>query len=147
MKKLIYLVALLTSLSAAATPPGISEKVLKAFNETFSEAKDVTWKEFANSCEANFKMSEVVVRVTYDNEGDLLQTVRYYREKTLPPNILAKLKKRYEGKEITGVTETTSETEVTYDIVLRDETNWYMVKSDPYANLQQTNKFQRAKEE
>ncbi len=50
MKKVLYLVVLLISLSAtAATPPEISEKVIKAFKETFTEAEDVSWREMENS--------------------------------------------------------------------------------------------------
>lgn len=145
MKKLIYLAVMLISLSAtAATPPEISEKVLKAFKQTFTDAENVTWKELDNSCQANFKLSEIQVRAMYDNEGNLLETVRYYGERNLPPNILARLKKKYMGKEIFGVTEVSSDTEVYYHISLKDEKNWYTVKSDPYANLQQTDKFKRA---
>jgi hypothetical protein len=145
MKKLIYLAVLLTGLSAsAATPPEISAKVLKAFKETFVNAENVTWKEMDNSCQANFKLSEIQVRAVYDNDGNLLETVRYYGEQTLPPNILAKLKKRYAGKEVFGVTEISSENEVSYHITLKDEKHWYTIKSDPYANFQQTDKFKRA---
>ncbi|HEX7846149.1 MAG TPA: hypothetical protein VF476_10150 [Chitinophagaceae bacterium] len=145
MKKILYLAVLLTGLSAtAATPPEISEKVLKAFKETFSTAEDVTWKEMDKSCQANFKINKITVRAMYDNDGNLLETVRYYGESTLPPNIIARLKKRYAGKEIFGVTEVTSDSEVSYHITLKDEKNWYTVKSDPYANLQQTDKFKRA---
>ena len=145
MKKFFYLAVLLTGLSAtAATPPEISEKVLKAFNETFAAAEDVTWKELDNSCQANFKMNEIQVRAMYDNEGNLLETVRYYGETHLPPNIIARLKKKYAGREVFGVTEVTSESEVTFHITLKDEKHWYTIKSDPYANFQQTDKFKRA---
>ena len=49
MKKIIYLAVLLTGLAAtAATPPEISEKVLKAFKETFTTAENVTWEELEN---------------------------------------------------------------------------------------------------
>lgn len=145
MKKLIYLAVLLTSLSAAATPP--DEKVLKAFKATFGDLENVTWKDLDNSSQANFKVSEIQVRVVYDNEGNLMETVRYYGEKTLPPNILAKLKKKYAGKEIFGVTEISSDSDMAYHVTLRDEKNWYTVKADPYANLQQTDKFKRAEGE
>jgi hypothetical protein len=145
MKKLVYLAVLLISLSAsAATPPEINEKVLKAFKTTFTDAQDVTWKELENTCQANFKLSDIQVRAMYDNEGNLIETIRYYGEKTLPPNILARLKKRYSGKDIFGITEISSENEVTFHITMKDEKNWYVVKSDPYANLQQTDKFRRA---
>jgi hypothetical protein len=145
MKKLSIIAVMLVSVTAfAATPPEISEKVLTAFNETFKEAKDVTWKELENSCQANFKLSEIQVRAMYDNEGNLLETVRYYGERNLPPNILAKLNKKYAGKIIFGVTEISSDSEMSYHITLKDEKNWYVVKSDPYSNLQQTDKFKRA---
>jgi hypothetical protein len=146
MKKFLYLAVLLIGVSAAAaTPPDeISEKVLKAFKATFTSAEEVTWKELDNSCQANFKMNQITVRAMYDNEGNLLETVRYYGENNLPPNIIAKLKKRYASKEVFGVTEVTSDSEVAYHITLKDEKHWYTVKSDPYANLQQTDKFKRA---
>ena len=144
MKKIIYLAVLLTGLSAAAaTPTAVNEKVLKAFKETFSFAENVTWEEMENSCEASFKQSDIAVRATYDNEGNLLKTIRYYTEENLPPNILAKLKKKYTGKEIFGITEISSEEEISYTISLKDDKNWYTVKSDPYANLQQIEKFKR----
>ena len=104
MKRLIYLAVMLVGLSAtstAATPPDdISEKVLKAFKATFTTAQEVTWKELDNSCQANFKMNSITIRAMYDNEGNLLETIRYYGEDNLPPNIIAKLKKRYSGKEV-----------------------------------------------
>ena len=148
MKKLIYLAVLLTGLSAtAATPPEISEKVLQAFKSTFADAENVVWNEMETTCQANFKLSEVQLRAVYDNEGNLLETVRYYGERNLPPNILSRIKKKYNGKTVFGVTEISTETEVSYHITIKDEKNWYMVKSDPYGNLQQTDKFKRAESE
>ena len=99
MKKIIYLAVMLISLSATAavTPTEISEKVLKAFKETFSFAENVTWEEVDNTSQASFKQSEIAVKATYDNEGNLLKTIRYYAQENLPPNILAKLKKKYTG--------------------------------------------------
>ena len=145
MKKLVYLSALLLSLAASAAPPfEINEKVLKAFKETFASAQEVLWQEMDNNCQATFKQSEMKIRAIYDNEGNLLQTVRYYGGTGLPPNILAKLNKKYAGKEIFGVTEITSDAEVTYQITLKDDKNWYTIESDPYANLQQKEKFKRA---
>jgi len=146
MKKILYLAVLLTSLAAtAATPPAISEKVLKVFKETFTTAENVTWEKFENKTyQANFNQSEIIVKAMFDNDGNLLETIRYYGEKNLPINVLAKVKKKYTDKEIFGVTELISETEVSYYITLKDEKNWVIVKSDPYANLQQTDKFKNA---
>ena len=147
MKKFLYLAVMLISLSAAATTkpvPDVAEKVLKAFQQTFSGAQDVTWNETDNNYQANFKMSEIKVRAKYDSEGNLLETVRYYGEKELPLNIIARLKKKYASQEVFGVTEISSENEMTYHIVLKDAKHWYTVKADPYGNLQQTEKFKNA---
>lgn len=146
MKKIILSVALLVSIvaGAAVTPAEVNEKVLKAFNETFALAKDVVWQEYENYYQANFKQDEIQMRAQYDEEGDLLKTIRYYGEKQLLPNIVSKLKKKYANKEVFGVTETTSSDEVSFVITIKDEKNWYVVKSDVYGNLEQTEKFKRA---
>jgi hypothetical protein len=145
MKKFIYLAVWLTGLSAAATtPPEVSEKVLKAFKETFANASNVVWTEMENNFKATFLLSEIRARAIYDNDGNLLQTVRYYDGKYLPPNIVASLKKRYGGKEIFGVTEISSENDMAYHVTLKDEKNWYVVKADPFGNLEQTKKFKDA---
>ena len=145
MKKVLYLVMLLTSLSAAANnPPEINDKVMKAFKETFSEAENVNWREMENSCQADFKISEIKVRAVYDKEGVLLQTVRYYDEKNLPSNILAKLKSKQADKQIFGVTEISTESDIAFHIVLKDEKNWYWMKSDAVGNMELTQKLKRA---
>jgi hypothetical protein len=144
MKKVLYLFTMLIGLSAiAATPPEVNEKVIKAFNETFTEAENVSWKEMDNSYLANFTISEIAVRAIYDNEGSLLETVRYYEGKNLPSNILAKLKSKQPSKEIFGVTEIVTATEVAFHIVLKDNKNWYWFKSDPLGNLELTQKLKR----
>lgn len=146
MKKLFYLVALLTGFAATAapSPSEISEKIRKAFSETFTAATDVTWHEYATYAQANFRQDDVQIRAQYDSEGKLLKTIRYYTERELLPNIVSKLKKRYAGKEINGVTETSSDDEVSFVINLKDDKNWYIVKSDIYGNLQQIEKYKRA---
>jgi hypothetical protein len=146
MKKIILSAALLISIAAVASvsPAEVNEKVLKAFHETFTKAQDVVWNEYGNYYQANFKLDEIQVRAQYDENGSLLRTMRYYTEKQLLPNIVSRLRKRYASKEIFGVTEVTSDNEVSFIISLKDDKNWYIVKSDAYANLEQTDKFKRA---
>jgi hypothetical protein len=145
MKKLIILTCLFATLSVAASnPPEVTEKVLKAFNETFMKATDVVWHETQNIYEASFKQSEIISRAIYDKEGNLLRTTRYYSQENLPINILTKLQKRYAGKSVYGVTELSSEDEVSYHITLQDETNWYVIKADNFGNLELSKKFKKA---
>jgi len=145
MKKLIVVLGLFVALGAAAArPPEVNEKVLKAFEQTFVKATDVVWSEMENTYEARFKQSQIVTRASYDKDGNLLRTTRYYSEEGLPINILTKLKKKFSGKSIFGVTESAIEDEVTYHIVLQDEKNWYIVKSDSWGSLEITKKYKKA---
>ena len=145
MKKLIILTCLFATLSVAASnPPEVTEKVLKAFNETFMKATDVIWHETQNYYEASFKQSEIISRAVYDQDGNLVRTTRYYSQENLPINILTKLQKRYAGKSVYGVTELSTGDEVSYHITMQDETNWYVVKADNFGNLELSKKFKKA---
>lgn len=145
MKKLIILTCLFATLSvAASSPPEVTEKVLKAFNEIFMKATDVVWHETQNYYEASFKQSEIISRAIYDADGNLLRTTRYYSEENLPINILTKIRKRYAGKSVFGVTELTTADEVSYHITLQDETTWYIIKADNLGNLELSKKYKKA---
>ena len=145
MKKILFASLLFAAFtSQAANVPEINEKVLKAFKETFTYAEDVVWQERDHAYQVNFWQGEVNIRARYDDQGNLLSTIRYYFEKQLPPAIVSKIKRKYSGKTIFGVTEVSSDEELTYFVTLRDDNNWYTVKSDAFGNLQQTDKFKRA---
>jgi len=144
MKKLIILSCLFAALGVSASnPPEVSEKVLKAFNETFIKATDVVWHEMQNLYEARFKQSEIITRAIYDTNGNLLRTTRYYSQENLPINILTKVQKKYAGKSVYGVTEIATEDEVSYHITLQDEKNWYIVKADTWGNLELSQKYRK----
>ena len=145
MKKLIIFTCLFAALSATASnPPEVSEKVLKAFSDTFMKATDVVWHEMKNFYEASFKQSEVISRAIYDQEGNLVRTTRYYSQENLPINILTKLQKRYAGKSVYGVTELSTEEQVSYHITMQDEKNWYIIKADNLGSLELEQKFKKA---
>jgi len=145
MKKLIIFTCLFAALSATASnPPEVSEKVLKAFNETFMKATEVVWHEVQNLYEASFKQSEVISRAIYDQDGNLLRTTRYYSQENLPINILTKLQKRFAGKSVYGVTELSTEDQVSYHITMQDEKNWYIIKADNWGSLELEQKYKKA---
>jgi hypothetical protein len=145
MKKLIIFTCLFAALSATASnPPEVNEKVLKAFGETFMKATDVVWHEVQNFYEASFKQSEVISRAIYDQDGNLLRTTRYYSQENLPINILTKLQKRFAGKSIYGVTELSQEDQVSYNITMQDDKNWYIIKADNWGGLELEKKYKKA---
>jgi len=146
MKKTIFAFLAFISFSAiAAGPrPEINQQILNSFTQTFSYAEDVVWQEDNHLYQANFWQGGINIRARYDDQGNLLETIRYYFEKQLPPVVLAKVKKKYTGKSIFGITEISSDENTTYYITLQDEKNWYTVKSDIYGNLQRFDNFKKA---
>ncbi len=146
MKKLIFALTMLlgSAVTFAATPPEVNQKVLKAFQETFKDPKEVNWHEYENYYEVDFKQDEIKTQVRYDSDGNLTGTTRYYFEQQLPPHIIANLKKKYPQRTVYGVTEIYSENDLQYYITMEDEKNWYTVKSNPLGNLDQTEKFKKA---
>ena len=145
MKKLIIATCLFAALSVrASNPPEVTEKVLKAFNETFMKATDVVWHEVKNFYEASFKQSEIISRAIYDQDGNLVRTTRYYSQENIPINILTKLQKRFAGKTVYGVTELSMEDQVSYHITMQDDKNWYIIKADNWGSLELEQKYKKA---
>ncbi|WP_018627582.1 hypothetical protein [Niabella aurantiaca] len=143
MKFFILAAVLSLGLNAMAATPTVNEKALKTFKTIFAHAKNVQWSTTANYNEASFRSGSVTTRAVIDNNGALIRTIRYYKENLLPPNILYKVKKRYDGKEIYGITEVTSADGTNYHIILRDSRNIYKVLADNGGSLMQTAKFKR----
>ncbi|MGN6163969.1 MAG: hypothetical protein ACTHOF_05440 [Flavisolibacter sp.] len=144
MKKIFLIAAAMiafVSVSFAADP---NQKVLDAFHKTFQQVKDVNWQDVDNKYEANFSQNNITFRVMYDEEGNVVKSIRYYFAKTLPIFIQAKLAKKYDGKTVFGVTEISTENELTYYIILEDQTNWIHVQSDAYGNMFTEKKLKKA---
>ncbi len=120
-----------------------NEKVLGAFSKTFRDAKEVSWTESKNSYEVSFKQNLVQSRINYDKEGNIIQTLRYYKEENLPLMVLSKVKSKYADKNIFGVTEMSSEEGTFFYITLEDDKNWVEIKSDVYGSLSVQKKFKK----
>jgi len=80
----------------------------------------------------------------YDRDGNVTKTERYYKEEGLSPFLLARLNKKFEGKKVFGVTEVSTETGVTYTIVLEDDKRWYQVTADDAGNVRLDKKLLKA---
>src|SRR4030095_12604690 len=98
MKKVTMIAAMLIGLASFANQPtDVNEKVLKAFKQTFTSAKDVVWFEYGDSYTVNFKLAEIKTRINYDKDGNIIETFRYYGESQLPIHITNKIQKKFEG--------------------------------------------------
>ena len=144
MKKIFFALALLVSTASFATSPEVDEQVSKQFKETFPAAIEVKWYDYETFYEVVFKNNDILCRVKYDLRGNIISTRRDYHEKDLSLFIVAKVKEKYAGKKIFGVTEITSSEGVTYNIVLEDEKNWINLNSDESGHISQVQKLKKA---
>ena len=142
MKKLFICLGILaSSLLALAEEP--NEKVMAAFEKTFPQASEVKWTETDYTYEANFRSAEVISRIIYDKEGNILKCYRSYFENNLPILILSRIKQAHSDKNIYGVTEVSSGEGTAYYVILHDDEKWYEVVSDNYGNLSMKKKFRK----
>ncbi|MBO9621039.1 MAG: hypothetical protein J7539_18635 [Niabella sp.] len=147
MKLLILSAALALGLNVMASTtanPSVNPKVLKTFNLVFTNAQNVQWSTTKEYNEASFNSGMIKTRAIIDNNGKLIRTIRYYGESNLPSNILYKVRKKYDGKEIYGVAEVATESATEYFIIIRDSKNIYKVTADNSGDLIQTDKLKRA---
>lgn len=146
MKKfLLAATSLLLSFSIFATEPEtVNEKVLKAFEQSFKDAVNVSWHEYENYYEVKFVHNQIDSRLTYDMEGNILKSRRYYSEEHLPLFIRAKLQKEHKDKKVFGITELAEEGELDYYIVLESATNWYHVKCNSTGIMSVYKKYKKA---
>jgi predicted mannosyl-3-phosphoglycerate phosphatase (HAD superfamily) len=147
MKNLILSAATLLTItfSAAASPvePVVSEKVQATFTSIFKSAVDVTWSKTANSAEAYFTANDIKTRATFDTKGNLIQTVRYYKEDKLSPVVLAGVASSFVGKEIHGVTEVSNKNGVNYRIVLKDNKHYTHINANSTGDTEVVSKYTR----
>lgn len=144
MKRIFFALALLVSTASFAHNPEVDEQVSKQFKETFPAASDAKWFDYDTFFEVVFKNNDILCRVKYDLKGNIISTRRDYNEKDLSLFIVAKVKEKYHGKKIFGVTEITSSEGVSYNIVLEDETHWTNINSDESGYITQVQKLKKA---
>jgi hypothetical protein len=146
MKRKLLTVACLAgllSVSIFSVKAEVSQKVLQSFHSVFTQATHVMWTENANSYSVSFNQNDMTLKIAYDKEGNLLNSVRYYKEQRLPLNIMYKVKKAYPSNKIDIVTEVSTPDGTVYFINLKDDKNWTIVKSDESGELEVTEKFAR----
>ncbi len=145
MKKIVV-VAVMAFFGSAlfAAPTDVSEKVLKIFKETFTNAKDVKWQELESSYSVSFSQDGIQSKVVYDLDGNLVSSLRYYSPDRLPVNVFSRLKKKYDGRTFFGVTESSTDREVVYYVKMYDAKFWYTMKVDGNGSIEQYEKMKRA---
>jgi len=122
MKKMIVMLAVaISSLSAfAGGDEGVSQKVLDAFKNDFTTAKNVEWVEGANYYRAAFLFNDKYVLAFYSTEGELMGITSHISPDDLPISLQVSLKKDYVGYWISDLFEMSKNEATSYFITVEN---------------------------
>ena len=139
MKKAIIYVACFFIVSAAAAAPG--SKLVKLFNTTFPNAKDVQWKDDKAGFFVSFTQNGNYNKVFYNTGGNFVYSIKYYSGDELPTNIIVAMNKAYGETKILGVTEVTTENSIIYNIKLTKKDKLYCLNVLPDGTVANEERF------
>ncbi|WP_300601892.1 hypothetical protein [Niabella sp.] len=132
------------SSGAFATNPIIGERPLKSFNALFSNVQNVVWVAGKEYSDVSFQAEGKLMKARFDNAGNLIQTIRYYKEDGLPVFVRQRIRKQYKGCEIYGVTELYTKDALTYTFSIRNDQHLFIVLSDLNGDVISSKKYTRA---
>jgi hypothetical protein len=118
MKKIALIASLLISTLAFGQEVDLPDAVIKAFEEKFSDAENVTWKLVKTNYQATFEEIEITMAL-FSPEGEWLKTVMIISEDDLPVMAIEHIEDNYEDAEINQVQMIkNNKEEITYLVVL-----------------------------
>ena len=127
MKKIkiaLTAIVMLLASTAFADPGGdVTAKVAAAFQQDFSLASSVTWKEKSEFYFASFQLNGVFVDAAYNADGELVGTSRKINIDQVPLAVSMEIAKKYKDFSVSSqVTELNFEGQTSYYIDVQDNT-------------------------
>src|SRR6476620_4138647 len=114
---------------------GVNEKLVYSFNKAFPLAENVKWSEDAKGYFVSFTQFGISSKVIYDPQGEFVYALRYYKEENLPVSIILAVRKRFADKKILGITELSTQDNITYHLRLEDTKSWYGIAVTPSGGI------------
>jgi hypothetical protein len=131
MKKMILMMAVAISsiASLAAEPEEVNPRVLTAFKNEFTQAKNVEWLAGINYYRAAFLFNEKYVFAFYSTEGELMGITSYISPDNLPVSLQVSLKRDFEGYWVSDLFEMSKNDDTTYFITIENAEAKMILKS------------------
>lgn len=142
MKKLSFLLGLL-ALTISSFAADVNETVLKVFSKTYPDAQSISWSLQSSGYLVYFTRKEVSYRVLYDQDGNVVLSIKNYAEEDLSPLVLNRIRKSYPDYTIHSVIEKSNDSSVEYHVILEGNKKLITLKSDPTGNLELVSKYDR----
>ena len=132
-----------TSLHAS---PDVSAKILKTFHSHFPEVTNSSIYHNGDTYVVIFKSPDNSSsgRMFYDKDGNLLETIRYYKADELSPFIRSKIASKYKNNGIYMVTDVENDTDHFYQVILQNANTMLVVHVNNDGSMQLEKKFRKA---
>ena len=126
--------------------PDVSAKILKTFHTHFPEVANPSIYQNGDTYVVTFKSRDnnSSGRMFYDKDGNLLETIRYYKEDELSPFIRSKIASKYKNNSIFMVTDVENESEHFYQVILQNTNNMLVVHVNNDGSMHLEKKFKKA---
>jgi hypothetical protein len=144
MKTLLIAVALLAGTftkSFAASDPAVEPSVLKSFNNTFTQATEVSWSVSNDFYKAVFFLNNQYITAYFKYDGTMAAITRHIPATSLPIVLQTALKNNNKGQWISDVIEVTNDDGLQYYVTLETADTKVILKSS--ANAWSTYEKQR----
>jgi len=131
MKKIILSLAVLLTVGAATAfannSPGTNEKAVATFKKEFSSAEFVEWSVEDEYSKVSFILGGSRTVALFNNEGELLGTVRDLLYNQLPLAVMSTMDKRFKGSPIYDIREVTNSDGTRYKFTLEEKGKKYSI--------------------
>lgn len=151
MKRIfIFALVLVTTGSFRLSDPGnndtlnVKDKITENFEKTFPGVSNVVWFKQEDGMKAVIEQGDIKTHITYDSEGKVQKSMRFYPCKHLPAFIRAKVYEKYPSCQVTGVTESFMANDLTYQINITEGDKIVILNSDAVGNLTKVKSFKNA---
>lgn len=133
MKPLFILLTIISSFLGSSAMANDDQKitpsVLKSFQRSFSDAKEVHWAVRKNFYRADFELNGQYITAFYSVDGNFLAASRNITTAQLPVVLQTDIKKEYASFWVTELFELSSEQEIAYFLTLENADTKLVLKS------------------
>ena len=126
---LISLFSLLSTRSNASDDVNVSSAVVAAFQSSFKNASEVSWKVSGDYYKADFVMNSQYISAFYDQAGALVAVTRNINSFQLPITLQTKLRDSYGTYWISDLFELSDDNGTTYYVTIENGDSKITLKS------------------
>ncbi len=107
----------------------ISPQIIKSFQQTFMNAKEVVWTKSTNFYKVDFVLNDQAVTAFYNEQGNLAAVTRNITSLQLPIILQTEIKKDYSNYWISDLFELSNDNGTEYYLTIEDANTKVVLKS------------------